>query len=92
MVRKKNQNNFYFWIIKSQLFLKSKNFFFLSKIKFKKLTTVMETEFNKSDTKNCSYCSKPFTKELWCKECDPCRIMEGWTDTMYKPTIEHGRS
>ena len=44
----------------------------------------------------CSYCSKPFTEELWCKECDPFRIMEGWTsgnpnidkfikDTMYKP-------
>ena len=42
----------------------------------------METEFNKfniSDTKNCSYCNKPFTEELWCKECDPFRIMEGWT-------------
>src|SRR5436190_16566054 len=59
----------------------------------------METEFNKlniSDTKNCSYCNKPFTEELWCKECDPFRIMEGWTsgnpdidkfikDSMYKP-------
>ena len=44
--------------------------------------------------KNCSYCDKPFTEELWCKECDPFRIMEGWTsgnpdidkfikDTMY---------
>src|SRR4051812_25548390 len=57
----------------------------------------METEFNKlkiSDTKNCSYCNKPFTEELWCKECDQFRIMEGWTsgnpdidkfikDTMY---------
>src|SRR4051794_29214616 len=64
----------------------------------------MESEFDKlniSDkhtdtlnTKNCSYCNKPFTEELWCKECDPFRIMEGWTsgnpdidkfikDTMY---------
>jgi hypothetical protein len=62
----------------------------------------METEFNKlniSDTrnfnhKNCSYCNKPFTEELWYKECDPRRIIEGWTsgnpdidkfikDTMY---------
>src|SRR4051812_16860392 len=65
----------------------------------------MESEFNKlniSDkedsetvnTKNCSYCNKPFTEELWCKECDPLRIIEGWTsgnpdidkfikDTMY---------
>ncbi|EXX71736.1 kinase-like domain-containing protein [Rhizophagus irregularis DAOM 181602=DAOM 197198] len=57
----------------------------------------METEFNKlniSNTKNCSYCNKPFIEELWCIECDPFRIMEGWTsespdinkfikDTMY---------
>ncbi|EXX53985.1 Dbf20p [Rhizophagus irregularis DAOM 197198w] len=55
----------------------------------------METEFSKlniSDEnsnkdsnlenisqKNCSYCNKPFTKELWCKECDPFRMIEGWT-------------
>jgi hypothetical protein len=63
----------------------------------------METEFNKlnisdgdSNHINCSYCNKPFTEELWCKECDPYRIMEGWTsenpdidklikDTMCKP-------
>src|SRR5438034_9682741 len=64
----------------------------------------MESEFNKlniSDrdlnvNKNCSRCNKPFTEELWCKECDPFRIVEGWTsgnpdidkfikDTMYKP-------
>ena len=64
----------------------------------------METEFSKlnisdrdSDVrKNCSHCNKPFTEELWCKECDPYRIVEGWTsgnpdidkfikDTMYKP-------
>uniref|UniRef100_U9TW25 Protein kinase domain-containing protein n=1 Tax=Rhizophagus irregularis (strain DAOM 181602 / DAOM 197198 / MUCL 43194) TaxID=747089 RepID=U9TW25_RHIID len=58
----------------------------------------MGTELSKlkiSDNhKNCSYCNKPFTEELWCKECDPFRIMEGWTsgnsvidkfikDTMY---------
>jgi len=24
--------------------------------------------------KNCSYCNKPFTEELWCKECDPLRL------------------
>ncbi|UZO25579.1 uncharacterized protein OCT59_017844 [Rhizophagus irregularis] len=29
--------------------------------------------------KNCSYCNKPFTEELWCKECDPFRMIEGWT-------------
>jgi hypothetical protein len=50
----------------------------------------METEFNKSSisdsdsnsgniSKNCPYCDKSFTEELWCKECDPFRIMEGWT-------------
>src|SRR6266496_6511841 len=65
-----------------------------------------ETEFNKlnisdrdSDVKkNCLHCDKPFTEELWCEECDPFRIVEGWTggsgnpdidkfikDTMYKP-------
>ena len=65
----------------------------------------MESEFNKlniSDrdlnvNKNCSRCNKPFTEELWCKECDPFRIVEGWTsgnpdidkfirDTMCKPS------
>ena len=67
----------------------------------------METKFDKlnisnndsvliNNHKNCSYCDKPFTEELWCKECDPCRVMEGWTsgnpvidkfikDTMCKP-------
>ncbi|CAB5379888.1 unnamed protein product [Rhizophagus irregularis] len=46
----------------------------------------METEFSKlnisggdSNHKNCSYCNKPFTEELWCKECDPFGIIEGWT-------------
>ncbi|PKC51876.1 HCP-like protein, partial [Rhizophagus irregularis] len=37
----------------------------------------METKFSKSNisvtdivnTENCSYCNKPFTEELWCKEC-----------------------
>ena len=52
---------------------------------------ISDKDFNH---KNCSYCDKPFTEELWCKECDPLRIMEGWTsgnsdidkfikDTMY---------
>ncbi|GES76008.1 kinase-like domain-containing protein [Rhizophagus clarus] len=31
------------------------------------------------DHKNCSYCNKPFTKELWCKECDPRHMIEGWS-------------
>jgi len=48
---------------------------------------------NVSDN-NYSYCNKQFTEELWCKVCDPLRIIEGWTsgnpdidkfikDTMY---------
>src|SRR6266508_1733418 len=59
----------------------------------------IESEFNKLNTCisdiNCSYCNKQFTEELWCKDCDPFRIIEGWTsgnpdidkfikDTMYK--------
>jgi hypothetical protein len=65
----------------------------------------MEIEFSKlnisggdSNHKSCSYCNKLFTEELWCKECDPFRIMKGWTsensdidkfikDTMYNKKI-----
>ncbi|GET00430.1 kinase-like domain-containing protein [Rhizophagus clarus] len=42
---------------------------------------------------NCSYCNKSFTKELWCKECDPIRMINGWTsgnndiDKFIKDTI-----
>ena len=66
----------------------------------------MESEFSKlnisnrdsntviTNNKNCSYCNEPFTDELWCKECDPFRVIEGWSsgnpdidkfikDTMY---------
>jgi len=43
---------------------------------------------------NCSYCHKPFTEQLWCKECDLFGVIEGWSsgnpdidkfikDTMY---------
>ena len=51
----------------------------------------IESEFNKlniSDEnlnpisinhKNCSYCNKPFTEELWCMECDSYNVIEGWT-------------
>ena len=48
--------------------------------------------------KNCSYCNKPFTEELWCKECDPCRMIEGWTsgnngiDKFIKDTIYDARN
>ncbi|CAB4430525.1 unnamed protein product [Rhizophagus irregularis] len=47
--------------------------------------------------KNCSYCNKPFIEELWCKECDPRRMIEGWTsgnndiDKFIKDTIYDGR-
>ena len=65
----------------------------------------METEFNKlnisdKDTdvkKNCSYCNKPFTEELWCKDCDPFRLIEGWTsgnpdiDKFIKDTMYNAR-
>ncbi|CAB4428158.1 unnamed protein product [Rhizophagus irregularis] len=74
----------------------------------------METEFSKlniSDEysnkdsnlenvshKNCSYCNKPFTEELWCKECDPFKKIEGWTsenndiDKFIKDTIYDARN
>ncbi len=51
----------------------------------------IESEFNNLNITNkdsnsvsinhkiCSYCNKLFTKELWCKECDPGRMIEGWT-------------
>ncbi len=61
-----------------------------------KETQVIESESNKLNVsdKNCSYCNKQFTEELWCKNCDPFRIIKGWTsgnpdidkfirDTMY---------
>jgi|SRR6266498_4711903 len=60
---------------------------------------MIESEFNKlniSDN-NCSYCNKQFTKELWCKDCDPFRIIEGWTsgnpdiDQFIKDTIYNAR-
>src|SRR5437764_4783295 len=69
----------------------------------------MVSEFNKlnisdSDSnpiitnhENCSYCNKPFNEELWCKECDPFRMIEGWTsgnndvDKFIKDTIYDAR-
>lgn len=47
--------------------------------------------------KSCSYCNKPFTNEFWCKECDPRRIIEGWSsenpdiDMFIKATIYNVR-
>ena len=46
-------------------------------------TQIIESEINKINKLNisdnsCSYCNKQFT-ELWYKDCDPFRIIEGWT-------------
>ena len=62
----------------------------------KNSTQEMEFQFDKLNVSgyNCSRCNEPFTEELWCKDCDPFRIIEGWTsgnsnidkfikDTMY---------
>jgi serine/threonine protein kinase len=44
-----------------------------------------------------SFC-KAFTEELWCKECDPFRMIEGWTsgnndiDKFIKDTIYDARN
>ena len=59
-------------------------------------TQEIEFQFDKLNVSgyNCSHCNKQFTEELWCKDCDPFRIIEGWTsgnsnvdkfikDTMY---------
>ena len=69
-------------------------------------TQVIEFEFNKLNISdkdsnqtntNCFYCSKPFSKELWCKDCDPFRIIEGWTsgnpdiDKLIKDTMYNAR-
>ncbi|EXX71623.1 uncharacterized protein OCT59_017866 [Rhizophagus irregularis] len=53
------------------------------------------------DHKNCPYCNKSFTKELWsiwCKECDPFMNIEGWSsgnneiDKLIKDTIYDARN
>ena len=47
--------------------------------------------------KSCSYCNKPFTEKLWCKECVPSCIIEGWTsgnseiDNFIKDTIYNAK-
>ena len=43
---------------------------------FSKLN-ISDKDTNNVNAKNCSYCNKPFTEELWCKECDPFKLMEG---------------
>ncbi|CAB5361039.1 unnamed protein product [Rhizophagus irregularis] len=48
--------------------------------------------------KNCSYCNEPFAEESWCEECDPHRMIEGWTsgnddvDKFIKDTIYDARN
>src|SRR5688572_24667161 len=67
----------------------------------KNSTQEIEFQFDKLNISgyNCSRCNKRFTKELWCKNCDPFRIIEGWTsgnsnvdkfikDTMYDERYE----
>src|ERR1043165_2755175 len=62
---------------------------------FNKLNTrFSNTSRNEEEVTVCIYCNKPFNEKLWCKECDPHRIIEGWSsgnlnidkfikDTMY---------
>ena len=63
---------------------------------FNKGNETQESKLNNS-VKNCSYCNKPFTEELWCKKCDPRRMIEGWTsgnsniDKFIKDTIYDAR-
>ena len=46
---------------------------------------------------NCFYCNKPFTEELWCKECVPSCIAKEWTsgnseiDDFIKDTIYNAK-
>ena len=69
----------------------------------------LQSEFNKlnisdddshpiiTNHRNCSYCNKPFSEDLWCKECDPFRMIEGWTsgnpdiDKFIKDTIYNAK-
>ena len=64
-------------------------------------TQEIEFQFDKLNVSgyNCSRCNKQFTEELWCKDCDPFRIIEGWIsgnsnvdkfikDTMYSARHE----
>ncbi|UZO17062.1 uncharacterized protein OCT59_008424 [Rhizophagus irregularis] len=51
-----------------------------------------------SKHKVCSYCNKPINEELWCNECDPHYMIEGWTsenskvDKFIKDSIYNARS
>src|SRR6266542_3949310 len=63
---------------------------------FNKLNILDKDSGVNTNHKNCSYCNKPFTEELWCEECNLFRMTEGWTsgnsdidkfikDMTYKP-------
>ncbi|GET62564.1 kinase-like domain-containing protein [Rhizophagus irregularis DAOM 181602=DAOM 197198] len=58
---------------------------------------IYNKEDNQIDNKICSYCNNPFTEKLWCKECDPYCIIEGWTsgnlniDKFIKDSIYNAR-
>ena len=64
---------------------------------FNKLNILDKDSGVNTNHKNCSYCNKPFTEELWCEECDPFRIVEGWTsgnpniDKFIKDTMYNAR-
>ena len=65
----------------------------------KNSTQEIEFQFDKLNVSgyNCSRCNKQFTEELWCKDCDPFRIIEGWTsgnsniDKFIKDTMYHAK-
>ena len=46
----------------------------------KNSTREIEFQFDKLNVSgyNCSRCNKQFTEKLWCRDCDPFRIIEGW--------------
>jgi serine/threonine protein kinase len=64
--------------------------------KFSKLN-ISDKDTDTVNTKNCSYCNKLFTEELWCKECDPRKVIEGWSsgnpdiDKFIKDSMYDGR-
>ena len=74
------RKNFQKWAIKIQpkKFVKKKK---KKKMDNKNSTQEMEFQFDKLNVSgyNCPRCNKQFTEELWCKDCDPFRIIEGWT-------------
>jgi hypothetical protein len=41
--------------------------------------SVKDSSSENTNYGNCSDCNKPFTEKLWCKNCDPFRMIEGWS-------------